>query len=248
MTTKSTAVRPRFDRWSDNYDKAIGITTFHHFILDLAVQHSKIKDGHRVLDIGCGTGLLGLKFLQKADCSIVNIDKSQQMVDVIQDKGKQLGLGPAFVGRVMDGGAIAFEDATFDLVVSTAALHHLEEKLEPLKKIHRVLRPGGQLIIGEIDLDTTGSHTDMARMKRILKINDQVYATRPKTFKDMDRATFNRDVFGGATKHILNKGDFCISFKQWAALCRMAGFSRVTVKRCVGREFFGLVIAKKDKL
>lgn len=237
--------RPDFELWSDNYDKAIGMVTFHRFLLDLAVQHSGIKNGDRVLDIGCGTGRLGLQFLQKTDCVVVNIDNAQTMVDIIENKRSKLGLYSEFTGRLMDAGAISFHDSSFNIIVSTAALHHLDEKLGPLRKIRELLKSGGKLIIGEIDMDTTGSHQDVIRMKRIIKINDWVYETRPDEFKDMDRATFNRDVFGGALKHILNKGDYCVSFKQWTDLCREAGYSQVTVKRCPSRELFGIVIAHK---
>jgi ubiquinone/menaquinone biosynthesis C-methylase UbiE len=245
LLKKNSNDRMPLDHWSDVYDDAKGMVTFHRFLLDLAVKHSGIKNGDRILDIGCGTGRLGLQFLQKADCVIVNIDNAQPMIDIIEDKRSKLGLNSAFIGQLMDAEAITFDDTSFNLVVSTAALHHLDEKLVPLRKIRRLLKSGGKLIIGEIDMDTTGSHKDVVRMKRILKINDWVYETRPDEFRKLDRATFNRDVFGGAVKHILNKGDFCISFKQWTALCREAGFTRVTVKRCPSRELFGIVIAHK---
>ncbi|MDY6967006.1 MAG: class I SAM-dependent methyltransferase, partial [Halobacteriota archaeon] len=59
--TKST--EDWFKEWSNEYDQTLGKMKRHHDMLDLAVEVSEVKDGESVLDIGCGTGLLSLKFL-----------------------------------------------------------------------------------------------------------------------------------------------------------------------------------------
>ena len=174
----------------------------------------------------------------------MNVDIAQDQVDIILDKARRLRLGPVFEGQRMDAHNISFHEATFDLVVSCAALHHVQHKLEPLKKIRKVLKAGGRLMIADLDMDTTGDHMDLARMKRILDVLDKVYATRPPAYKHMDRAAF-RTVFGSAKKHVLNQGDYCISFKQWANLCLEAGFVRVNIKLVPGRECFGIVTATR---
>ena len=70
-----------FNEWSNEYDKTLGKLQRHHDMLDLAVKMSEVKNGENVLDIGCGTGHLSLKFLKAAECSIFGIDLSEDMLD-----------------------------------------------------------------------------------------------------------------------------------------------------------------------
>ena len=81
-----------FKDWANEYDETLGKVRRHHKLLDLVVRLSKVKKGEKVLDIGCGTGLLSLKFLKKADCTITDIDNSPDMLSIFVDKIKQLAL------------------------------------------------------------------------------------------------------------------------------------------------------------
>jgi ubiquinone/menaquinone biosynthesis C-methylase UbiE len=84
---KVTKINQRwFQSWANEYDNTLGKVKRHHKLLDLAVKVSGIKKGDRVLDIGCGTGLLSLKFLSKKPCSITAIDSSAQMLRIFQEK------------------------------------------------------------------------------------------------------------------------------------------------------------------
>ena len=77
-----------FKDWSNDYDTTLGKIERHQQLLDLAVKLSNIKNNQKVLDIGCGTGLLSLKFLEKADCFITGIDSSPEMLSIFSNKIK----------------------------------------------------------------------------------------------------------------------------------------------------------------
>ena len=155
--TSKKITRDWFENWSNEYDRTLGALKFHRDLLDLTVKNSGVRRGDKVLDIGCGTGLLALKFLKATDCSITAVDNSKEMLAIFQDKIKKLGLGKQIVCKVMDADSIKFPPGTFDIAASTVTLHHLKEKLNPLRKIHRILKPGGLFIVGDIDMDTTGT-------------------------------------------------------------------------------------------
>ena len=230
-----------FDGWSNEYDLTLGSLEFHRELLDLVVRNSAVKSGDNVLDIGCGTGLLSLKFLNKAACSITAVDNSKQMLALFGDKIKKLKLGSRVVCKLTDAGSVRFPRNTFDIAASTVTLHHLKNKLVPVKKILEVLKPGGRLIIGEIDMDTTGKFTDIKRFRRVIEILEQEWIS---ALKDGNVKAFVK-MFDNGKKHILNDGEFCVSLRQWAALCRKAGFRQVAVKRVPRHKCFGVVVAQK---
>lgn len=230
-----------FGRWSNKYDRTLGSISFHKKLLDLVVRNAEVKPGDRVLDIGCGTGLLTLKLLQKSDCSVTGIDYSGEMLDIFKDKIKKLRLGDNISVRMMDAASLRFKPSTFDKAVSTVTLHHLKDKLPALCSVFKILKPGGIFIVGDIDMDTSGKHTDTARLKRILRVLEYEYIP---ALKDAGIEAFSQ-MYDNGKKHILNDGEYCISLKQWAALCRKAGFRKVIIKRVPGHRVFGVVIAKK---
>jgi ubiquinone/menaquinone biosynthesis C-methylase UbiE len=230
-----------FENWSNEYDRTLGALKFHRDLLDLTVKNSRVRQSDRVLDIGCGTGLLALKFLKAADCSITAVDNSKEMLAIFQDKIKKLDLGKQIVCKVMDADSIKFPPKSFDIAASTVTLHHLKEKLHPIRKIYRVLKPGGRFIVGDIDMDTTGRHTDIKRFKRVINVLEQEWIA---SLESGDVNTFVR-LFDNGLKHILNQGEYCVSLKQWADICKKAGFRKVAIKKVPHHPCFGIVIAEK---
>ncbi|MBN1354433.1 MAG: class I SAM-dependent methyltransferase [Candidatus Omnitrophica bacterium] len=230
-----------FGAWSNEYDNTLGKIEFHRKLLDLIIALSGVKRSDKVLDIGCGTGLLSLRFLRAADCRITGIDNSKEMLAIFKDKIRRLGLENRIKCETMDASCPSFEENAFDIIASTVTLHHLKDKHKPLKKIYRALKPGGKLLIGDIDMDTTGRHTDIKRLKRILEVlkYEWIYALR-----DAGIPAFIR-MFDNGKKHIFNEGEYCLGFKQWADLCKAAGFKRVTVKPVKGHEKFKVLTAVK---
>ncbi|MFA6141850.1 MAG: class I SAM-dependent methyltransferase [Candidatus Omnitrophota bacterium] len=240
-TKKKMNTKLWFKRWSNKYDRTLGSLGFHKALLDLVAKNTKVKAGDKILDIGCGTGLLSLKLLQKKNCFITGIDYSKEMTDIFKDKIKKLKLGNAVSVSLMDAASLKFKAGTFDKIVSSVTLHHLKNKLPALRSIFRTLKPGGIFIIGDVDMDTTGKPTDTRRLKRILRVLEQEFIS---ALEDAGvEALFQ--MYDNGKKHILNEGEYCLSLKQWSGLCRKAGFSKVTIKRVPRYKVFGIVIAKK---
>lgn len=240
MKKDKAVTRRWFDCWSNEYDRTLGRISFHRGLLDLVVRNAGVKDGDRVLDIGCGTGLLSLKLLQRRECFVTGIDYSREMAAIFEGKIRALGLQQKASVLIMDADGLRFAKSSFDVVVSSVALHHLKDKVPVLKAVARILKPGGTFVIGEIDMDTTGSHRDPERLRRILRVLEQEWIP---ALKDAGVETFVK-MFDNGKKHILNEGEYCVSLQQWAALCRKAGFRIIAVKRVPRYEAFGIVVAR----
>lgn len=230
-----------FKDWSNEYDRTLGKVPRHLSLLDKVVDVSGVKDGDNVLDIGCGTGLLSLKFLEKADCVITAMDNSPQMMAVFQEKVKKHGLENAVSFKLVDAISMTFKANSFDIVASTVTLHHVKNKLPVIKKIRTILKPGGKFVLGEINVDCGGDVTDIIRMKRILAYLNAEFIY---SMEGGGVVAFNR-MYDNGKKHILRDGEFCINLNQWKAICLESGFKKVSVYPLPGFKWFRVLKAIK---
>ncbi len=109
----------------------------------------------RVLDVGCGTGTLTRQVYDALrpgdDRAVCGIDAAEAMIEVAQQKaGHRPGL--TFAAALAE--ELPTPDASVDCVLSTFFFHHLNYalKVKSLAECWRVLRPGGQLVILDVDV------------------------------------------------------------------------------------------------
>ncbi|GAA3851641.1 class I SAM-dependent methyltransferase [Streptomyces sedi] len=97
--------------------------------------------GRRVLDAGCGSGLLSAE-LRDRGAVVSGFDSSAGMLELARRR-----LGDDADLRVTDlGGPLPYPDDTFDDVVASLVLHYPEDWGPALAELRRVLKPGGRLI------------------------------------------------------------------------------------------------------
>ena len=108
-----------------------------------------------VLDIGCGTGTLTRQIYDALPAAaprrVCGVDAAEAMIAVANRKaGDRPGL--EFAAALAE--ELPYPDASFDRVLSTFFFHHLnvDLKIKSLAEIWRVLRPGGQAAILDVDM------------------------------------------------------------------------------------------------
>ncbi len=241
-TMNKTAVTEQwFRNWANEYDQTLGKVKRHHRLLDLAVRASRVKDGEQVLDLGCGTGLLSLRFLKAADCQVVGADSSKAMLDIFRGKIEDLGLDGRVSLKFADARSLPFAKRSFDVVASTVTLHHVIDKGAVIKKIHGLLRPRGRFVLGDLDVDACGKLTDPRRIGQVM---DYLKAELLLAAKDGGEPALRR-MFDNGKKHFFNDGEYCVSFTSWAGFCRKAGFAQVKVQALPGFRWFKVLVATK---
>jgi ubiquinone/menaquinone biosynthesis C-methylase UbiE len=99
----------------------------------------------RALEIGAGTGYFTLNLMQEGVIgSAVCTDVSPGMLEALRGNAERLGLDVDTAA--CDAADLPFDDASFDLVLGHAVLHHLPELDRAFAEFLRVLRPGGVLL------------------------------------------------------------------------------------------------------
>jgi SAM-dependent methyltransferase len=100
--------------------------------------------GLRVLDVGCGNGYVLAQYARYG-ATVCGIDLTQTAIDLSRRRFELAGLHGEF--RLTDGERIPFDDATFDIACSMGVLHHIENPRPMIAEMHRVLKPGGHIIL-----------------------------------------------------------------------------------------------------
>jgi ubiquinone/menaquinone biosynthesis C-methylase UbiE len=103
--------------------------------------------GRRVLDAGCGDGALTAA-LAGAGALVTGIDRDPRMLAIGAPRTHTAGSTVEFVTG--DIRALPFPDATFDVVVAVAVLCFLPDAGTAAREMARVLKPGGDMVIGEL--------------------------------------------------------------------------------------------------
>jgi SAM-dependent methyltransferase len=119
-----------------------------------------VPAGGSLLDLGGGTGHLARLLAERLSCTVTVLDASAEML--------RYAKGAAGVVPVRgDATAMPFDDDAFDAALVCDALHHFPEPQGAVRELARVVRPGGGVLVFEIDPDRRGAGT-VAFVERLL--------------------------------------------------------------------------------
>ena len=129
-------------------------------VYDDLVTLSGARPGQRVLDVGCGTGYFSRRAAPAVTPGgqVVGIDPS---LPVIEYAARRAPANCTF--RTASAQELPFGDASFDVIISSLAFHHLPDgdRLVALREMRRVLRPGGRLLL--VDYGRVPHHLRLAK-------------------------------------------------------------------------------------
>ena len=181
-------VRKTFDEWAQN-GRAELMEVEHGKNVSKFLDSIKFDKPFSFLDVGCGNGWVVRKMAREPYCKkAIGIDKSKKMI--IQAKKKIDSNKEEFVHTDIESWKYR---GNFDFIFSMEALYYSDSIEDALKKIFKLLKPGGQFFCGT-DFYTDNKAT--SRWKDIMKI--QMHLHSKKEWKEF----FKNAGFQVKTKHV----------------------------------------------
>jgi ubiquinone/menaquinone biosynthesis C-methylase UbiE len=188
----------------DPLNRLLGVGGLH----DDLIAQARLEPGHRVLDVGCGTGALAVSIRTKfPHVEVVGLDPDPKALSIARRKAKRAGVAVRFDQGY--GDALPYRDAEFDRVTSSLMLHHLDlaTRHRMLRDLLRVLRPGGSLHL--LDFGRSEEQSD-GLLKRLLQsAEDLREKSDPRVagilvqagFESVERIAARRTLFGRVAFH-----------------------------------------------
>lgn len=106
-------------------------------------KHVKLNKNMNILDFGCGTGLLIFPLINEVG-AVHGIDLASNMLGILKEKGKNEGNLTAEVQGIFQ------VNSTFDLIMSSMVMHHIEDITKLAKKLYKSLNSNGIIAIADL--------------------------------------------------------------------------------------------------
>lgn len=132
-------VAPEWDRLRESF--------FSKAVRDKALSVADVQTGHIAADIGCGTGFIAEGLVQRG-LKVIAVDGSEAMLSEMKQKFAGLDL---IDYRLGESGSLPIPDETVDYAFANMYLHHVEAPAEAIKEMARILKPGGILVLTDLD-------------------------------------------------------------------------------------------------
>jgi arsenite methyltransferase len=105
--------------------------------------HLNLDKNKKVLDIACGKGLTSIYIAKKYGCKVVGVDILEKSVEEARQMAKKHKVDHLVTFQVADAHNLSFSDNEFDVTIAQAMLILVKDKIQVMKEVKRVLKPGG---------------------------------------------------------------------------------------------------------
>lgn len=130
-----------------SYDETRFHPVLEEFMISALLKLLGVREGMHILDVAAGTGRTAIPFAQTG-ATVIAIDLTPAMIARMRAKATLLDSGNLHTQQA-NARHLPFPDHTFDVVVSLRFFHlfPLDDQTSLLREMHRVVRPGGQVLV-----------------------------------------------------------------------------------------------------
>src|SRR6266446_6052027 len=198
--------------------------------LERLLSFMEIRAGETVLDVGCGPGIV-TDALARRGLTAVGIDFTAAMLDEARRGGGTYVRG--------DVERLPFREGSFDCAVSRNTIHHLPDPGAALLSMARVVRPGGRVVIEDMQApDDDGKRAYHETIERLRDVAHQRTLTRGELGALARRA--------GLVELRVQPTTFVIDFDEWADRAyptpRNRARARAMLEACLDEDRCGLKV------
>jgi ubiquinone/menaquinone biosynthesis C-methylase UbiE len=169
----------------------------------------QIRPDQRILDIGCANGRVAVAVAERAG-AVTGLDSSETLFNLARMAARQAGVHRKVRCVKGDAHELPFEAASFDGAIMVDTLHHLERPELAVAEARRVLKPGGLVIVAEVERQpgepVRGCNRYTRRELIALLANAGFTSVRLRTTAGMYMAATAREAMGArrtyATEHV----------------------------------------------
>ncbi len=139
----------RIARWYDFMNRLLSLRQDVRWRRKAVAELAPV-DGGRYLDVGCGTGDMGIEIVRRCGgATVVGIDPAEGMLSIARRKARRAGLEGALSFQVGDGMHIEFPDGSFAGAVCAFCIRNITDRLKAMAEMKRVLAGGSRLVMLE---------------------------------------------------------------------------------------------------
>jgi ubiquinone/menaquinone biosynthesis C-methylase UbiE len=120
---------------------------FSDSVREKALALAGVAAGKTAADVGAGSGFIS-EALLGAGLKVIAVDQSPAMIALMREK---FSTAQDIEYRVGEAESLPVADTSVDYVFANMYLHHVEEPLTAIKEMARILKPGGRLVITDLD-------------------------------------------------------------------------------------------------
>ena len=191
--------------------------------LDLTAMYLRPKPNASLLDVGCGSGKR-MQLLRDLGWSVEGVDNDLQAIGQAQNKGLNVRLGNLEEQE--------YSDNRFDAITMSHVIEHVHQPLSLLQECHRILKPGGKLVVVTPNAESWGHrlfkdawvhldpprHLHLYSSKTLRKLVGKVYFGNIKTFTTLHwhDITFQGSKSVGQTGRYIIDGSQTWNTNIWA--------------------------------
>lgn len=148
-----------FNQVANSWDTPEKVKLNQHYANSIRKYLTK-KNNLKILEIGCGTGLLGSQFVEETN-KLTGLDTSKGMLEVFDQKFSDNKNVHSILLNLEEEN---LNESGFDLIISSMAFHHLKDPEAMIVKLKKMLSEDGVIAIIDLDKEDGSFHPDPKNM------------------------------------------------------------------------------------